>query len=193
MTTCGNVTGATSDSLTLAALQTADTATYRVIVTNDVGTVVSARVKLSVLSSPTITKQPVSQLWYEQDTATFSVAAVGSPTLKYQWRKDSQNIPNATASTLKLTNMAATQAGTYSVVISNAVGSITSDDVILQIDPVPLLLNRARIIKNQALPTSAITSGFGDVGAVWVPALGAISGEKMHFDNLSIESRPSAR
>jgi len=94
---------------------------------------------------------------------------------------------------LKLTNMAATKAGTYLVVISNPVGSITSDDVTLQIDPVPLLLNRARIIENQALPASAITSGFGEVGAVWVPALGAISGGTMYFDNLSIESRPSAK
>jgi hypothetical protein len=55
------------------------------------------------------------------------------------------------------------------------------------------MLNGSWIIENQALPASAITSGFGDVGAVWVPAPGATSGGKMHFDNLSIESRPSAK
>jgi hypothetical protein len=54
-------------------------------------------------------------------------------------------------------------------------------------------LNGVWIVENQPLPPSAVDGGFGDVGAVWVPAPGSTSGGKMHFDNLSIESRPSAK
>lgn len=132
-----NIPGANSDTLSLSNLVTSDSATFRVIVTNDVGKATSASVKLSVLTSPTIIKQPISQVWYEHDTATFSVTAAGSATLKYQWRKDNVNITNATAASLKLVNMAASQAGTYTVVVSNAVGSVTSDPATLQVDPVP--------------------------------------------------------
>ena len=132
-----NIGGATNDTLTLNSLVSTDSATFRVIVTNDVGKATSASVKLSVQTSPTISKQPISQVWYEHDTATFSVTAAGSATLKYQWRKDDVNIPNATSASLKLVNMTASQAGTYTVVVSNAVGSITSDPATLQIDPVP--------------------------------------------------------
>lgn len=132
-----NIVGAISDTLTLSNLVTADSATFRVIVTNDVGKATSASVKLSVQTSPSIVKQPISQVWYEHDTATFSVTAAGSPTLKYQWSKDDVNIPNATSSSLKLVNMTASQAGTYKVVVSNAVGSVTSASATLQVDPVP--------------------------------------------------------
>ena len=132
-----DILGAVNNTLNMSNLVTSDAATFRVIVTNDVGKVTSTGVKLSVLTAPTITKQPLSQVWYEHDTATFSVTATGSATLKYQWRKDGVNIPNATASSLKLVNMAAAQAGVYSVVVSNSVGSATSNDATLDLDPVP--------------------------------------------------------
>jgi M6 family metalloprotease-like protein len=56
-------------------------------------------------------------------TATFSVTASGNTGLTYQWRKDGVAIAGATGSTLSLTNVATTAAGSYDVVVSD--GSMT--------------------------------------------------------------------
>lgn len=74
--------------------------------------------------SVTITAQPSNQSAAVGQPATFSVSASGS-NLSYQWNFNSSAISNATGSTLTLSNVAAAQAGNYSVNVSSA-GSLTS-------------------------------------------------------------------
>ena len=57
---------------------------------------------------------------------TFQVTATGTPPLAYQWSLDSQPLAEATNVNLTLTNVTRIEAGSYSVVVSNAVGSVTS-------------------------------------------------------------------
>mgnify|MGYP003342957305 CR=1 FL=1 len=59
-------------------------------------------------------------------TANFSVAATGSGTLTYQWRKDGSALAGQTTATLTLNSLLATDAGGYSVVVANGSGSVTS-------------------------------------------------------------------
>jgi alpha-tubulin suppressor-like RCC1 family protein len=88
-------------------------------------------------SPPTIITQPVSQTNYAGTTASFSVTAGGTPPLSYQWSFDTTNIIGATNATLALVNVQLSQAGNYSVLVSNAYGSTKSATAVLTINPPP--------------------------------------------------------
>lgn len=133
-----NIAGATSDTLTLTNVQLTQSASFRVIVSNDVGKATSTAVKLIVQTPPSITKQPVSQSFYAYDNVTFPAAATGTATLKYQWFKGADALPGQVASTLKLTRVQESQAGIYTLKVTNLVGTVTSDGAVLTVNPVPL-------------------------------------------------------
>jgi len=65
---------------------------------------------------------------------TFSVMATGAPPLSFQWRQDSKAIPGATGPNLALLDVDSTDAGNYSVVVSNPGGSVTSSVVRLDVN-----------------------------------------------------------
>lgn len=58
---------------------------------------------------------------------TLSVAANGTSPFNYQWKKDGVNIGGAVANTYVIQSALAYDAGSYTVVVSNAAGSTTSD------------------------------------------------------------------
>ena len=75
---------------------------------------------------PRILAHPSSTVASEGQTVTFSVAAVGSKPLSYQWRRAGVPVPEATQPILTLANVQWAAAGDYDVVVSNAFGSVTS-------------------------------------------------------------------
>jgi len=89
------------------------------------------------LTAPLITGQPTSQSVLAGSSATFSVVALGTAPLLYQWRFEAANLPGATSSTLVLTNVEPIQAGSYSVLVSNAAGVTISSSVMLNVVPSP--------------------------------------------------------
>jgi len=83
--------------------------------------------QITVLSQqPTILIQPTNQIAPSGTTAAFSVEAATEQQLSYQWQFNGQNIAGQTAANLTLPNVQFGNAGGYSVVISNAYGSVTS-------------------------------------------------------------------
>jgi len=84
-------------------------------------------------SPPTILAQPTNQTVLVSGTAVFTVAAGGAPPLSYQWKWDGTNIAGATSTSLTLTNVQMSQAGTYSVRVTNAAGSTNSSNAILTV------------------------------------------------------------
>jgi hypothetical protein len=84
---------------------------------------------------PFISNQPQSVLVNEHDSATFNVAATGTEPLAYQWFKNGANLPNATSSTLTITNVRPFNIGKYFVVVTNNYGSVTSSVAMLIINP----------------------------------------------------------
>ncbi|MDO8540419.1 MAG: immunoglobulin domain-containing protein [Opitutaceae bacterium] len=66
-------------------------------------------------------------------TATLAVTATGAAPLTYQWYKDGGAIAGATTSTLALTNVKASDSGTYSVTVTNPISSATSGGTILTV------------------------------------------------------------
>ena len=78
-------------------------------------------------SPPTIPVPPANQTVYTNDPAvTFSVQVSGSLPLYYQWRFNSNNIPNATNSSYVLSYPPLSAAGYYDVVVRNIAGMATS-------------------------------------------------------------------
>jgi hypothetical protein len=88
-------------------------------------------------SAPVITTQPTNLTVTAGNTAMFTVTASGTPPPNYQWSFNNTNITGATTATLILTNVQAAQAGSYSVVVSNVAGSITSSNALLTVNVPP--------------------------------------------------------
>lgn len=87
----------------------------------------------STSSAPTITTQPASLSVAVGSSATFSVVASGTGTLSYQWRKDSSAISGATSSSYTIASVATSDAGSYDVVVTDTVGSVTSSAATLTV------------------------------------------------------------
>ncbi|MGA2556269.1 MAG: LamG-like jellyroll fold domain-containing protein, partial [Verrucomicrobiota bacterium] len=75
---------------------------------------------------PTIVTQPLSQFLATGGTAIFSVAANGTPPLRYQWQCNNAILNGATNMALTLNSVQPTNDGSYAVVITNAFGAVTS-------------------------------------------------------------------
>ena len=128
------IAGATTATLTLNNVQTADAGAYAVTVSNSGGSVTSNSATLSVtVTPPTITFQPVGAVLNPGANFTSAVVASGSAPLSYQWSKDGASIAGATAATLALSNVQTANAGSYTVTVSNGAGAITSNTATLTI------------------------------------------------------------
>jgi len=77
------------------------------------------------VSAPVITEQPVARVIDIGGSVEFNVAADGVD-LSYQWQRNGKPIDGATGDSLDITNAQRTDAGTYSVVVSNTIGKTTS-------------------------------------------------------------------
>ncbi|SPE53258.1 exported hypothetical protein [Verrucomicrobia bacterium] len=76
--------------------------------------------------APFVIRPPKPLNVYSGATAVFSVTAIGAPPLSYQWQFSGTAVSSAVGNKLVLTNVQTSAAGTYSVVVSNAYGSVTS-------------------------------------------------------------------
>ncbi len=129
----GNLGGATNATLNLSALTVAHAGDYRVIVANAAGSVTSLVATLIVQSPPFITAHPQPVTVVSNQSANFSVTAGGTPPLTYQWQFNGGGLPNATNSTLVLTNVTPAQAGNYRAQVLNTAGSIFSSNALLTV------------------------------------------------------------
>ena len=84
---------------------------------------------------PVLTTPLVDRTVAYGTTAYLRIAAVGALPLSYQWRFNGNDIPGSNSPVLQLDNVQFGQAGTYSVVVSNAFGTVTSSSVILGVAP----------------------------------------------------------
>jgi len=85
---------------------------------------------------PVIASQPMSVTNYEGLTAILSVGATGLTPLFYQWRKDGVDITDATNQSLVFNSIQLTDAGEYTVVVSNSVGVVVSQPAYLSVIPI---------------------------------------------------------
>jgi hypothetical protein len=136
-----NISGATSSNYTTPATVSGDNgATFRVVVTNSAGNATSMSATLTVNSvplPPSITTQPAHQTVTVGQTATFSVVAVGTAPLTYQWQKNNANISGATSATYTTPpTVSGDNGATFRVNVTNTVTSIMSNVATLTVNPV---------------------------------------------------------
>jgi alpha-tubulin suppressor-like RCC1 family protein len=84
---------------------------------------------------PSISTQPKSQTLGAGNNATFTVAAVGTPSMTYQWYSNLVSIPGATGTSYTISNVQSNHAASYSVVVTNDYGMATSANAILEVTP----------------------------------------------------------
>jgi hypothetical protein len=128
-----NIVGATSSAYIKSGIQTADAGSYTVVITNAAGSTSSIPAIVTVIIPPGITTPPQSQTVALGGTANFSVLASGTSPLAYQWRLEGINLPAATSSSYSKADVQLADAGSYTVVVTNLAGSITSAPAMLQV------------------------------------------------------------
>jgi len=120
--------------------------------------------------APTIVTQPASQSVVPDQTATFTVAAIGQATLMYQWQRSDDagvtwyDIAGATAASYPTPPAACTDNGSrYRCVVTNPYGSVTSASATLTVNCVPVITKQ---------PTN-VTVKVGQTATFSVTATGA--------------------
>ena len=101
---------------------------------------------------PVITNQPQSQVVTQGMSAVFSVGVQTLTYPTYQWRFDGSNLFGATSNTFWIVNVQATNAGDYSVAITNSVGWAISSNATLTVLAPP-------VITTQPLSISRLQGG----------------------------------
>lgn len=133
-----SVSGATNSSLTLSSSTTNQAGGYTVVVTNNYGAVTSSTATLTVLVPPSISTQPSGLTVTAGDSASFSVAAAGTATLGYRWRKNGSFITGANGATYTIPATVTGDSGSYTVVVTNSAGSVTSSVASLTVNSAPV-------------------------------------------------------
>jgi Immunoglobulin domain/Regulator of chromosome condensation (RCC1) repeat len=128
-----NLDMATNTTLTLTNVLPQQAGTYSIIVTNAFAALTnSATLDVTPLA---ITSQPQDQSAFWSGTVTFTVGTAGNLPLYYQWQFNHTNLLAATNSTLMLTNVQFTNAGNYTVIVTNSYNSTVSSNAVLTVRP----------------------------------------------------------
>ena len=128
-----NLIGATNTSLMLTNFQPAQAGVYSVFVYNSGGYALGTNFALAGRTGLQITLQPVDRISLAGQTNTFTVAAVGTGTIRYQWRRDGVDLLNATSATLTITNSQLANQGVYTALVSDDLESLLSNPALLAI------------------------------------------------------------
>jgi len=132
-----NIPGATHAYYSCPDAQAVNTGEYQVVASNNLGAVTSCVAAVTVIPcAPVLTQVPTNQQSEVGGTGSFAATAVGTEPITYQWQLDGLNIPNATNSSLLLTNISLVNAGNYSVAVSNSAGGTVGSYSTLVVSPV---------------------------------------------------------
>ncbi len=131
------LTGQTGSTLTLSSIQTTNAGNYYVVVTNNTSLAASSVATLTVFRAPQIVQQPAptSATRAVGKSISYSVVANAATPVSYYWRTNGIFRLGATAATLNLTGLNFSNAAAYTVIVSNAFGSVTSSPVTLTMVP----------------------------------------------------------
>ncbi|MBI1425420.1 MAG: hypothetical protein GC149_18440 [Gammaproteobacteria bacterium] len=172
---CAAGTGATSCTYTTPALTVTDSGSeYYALAQNSNAQVQSTHVTVTVQTgavAPTITTDPLDQTVTEGGNLTFTVVADGTAPLSYQWYRNNQAIPGASAATLDLTNVQVGESGDqFYVEVGNGAGTVTSMTATLTVTPAAGACSTAQLIESgtgDAAEPHVLLDTAGNATAVW--------------------------
>jgi len=129
------IDNATNATLALNNVSGANAGVYSVLLSNSSHSITSAPAILTVRTAPIVVQQPQPQIADPGSNAVFSVAATGATPFTYQWQFNGAPISGANGSAFTATSVNYTNAGNYSVLISNSLGMTNSQSAELIVRP----------------------------------------------------------
>ena len=120
-----NILGAQSSILSLSNLLGQATGGYSVVASNNWGMATSDVATLQVID-PVIGSQSTGQSLEAGQNLLLNITVSGSEPISYLWRRNGQDLPGPTGPSFAATNVQGSDAGIYSVVVSNQFGKITN-------------------------------------------------------------------
>jgi hypothetical protein len=158
----------------LTNAQSGNADSYWVVVANPLTAATSTVATLTVLLPASIFVPPQGATWGSGSNGTLMVTAGGSGTLSYQWQLNGSNIAGATSGTLPLGSLQLSNAGLYSVVVSNGGGAVTSAVSVLNVAPDLSAQWTGRNVQ-LSWPGPYVLQSASNVGGAYVDILGAAS------------------
>jgi alpha-tubulin suppressor-like RCC1 family protein len=161
------IANATNSTLTLVNVQPTDAGLYSVFVSNAYGSTNSATATLLVVIPLVITQQPQSQTVLSYNSASFSVSALGTSPLSYQWRKnganlvDGGNISGSTTTNLTLASVSLSDSGNYDVIVSNPYATTNSANAVLTVPQTMLSLGSATTMSGNSVVVPVLMNALG--------------------------------
>jgi len=160
------ITGATANQYNISSFSAADAASYTVKVGNACGTLtLSSAVQLTASTVPVITSifNTPTTICVGADFSTSVTATTNvGGTLSYQWKRAGSLIPGATNATLNLAALQTTDAGVYTVDVSNGCGTTSSGNLQINVSPKPIITLQpvgSTVCVGAAITLSADVSG----------------------------------
>ncbi len=136
LTDDARITGTNTLTLQINDAVAVDAGQYRLLVTNSLGGRTSRAAEVTVVTSPVIITHPQSITAAPDEEVVLSVAADGA-SLSYQWFKNGALMPGETNASLVIASAAASDAGVYTVEITNLAGSVPSQPAAISISSPP--------------------------------------------------------
>ncbi|HEV7925683.1 MAG TPA: immunoglobulin domain-containing protein, partial [Verrucomicrobiae bacterium] len=136
-----NIANATSSTYTISDAGPGNAGTYTVVVSNPYGPLTSDPATLTVYTTPRLTQGPVGEIADPGAAVTFTAAATGAQPLSYLWYFNDELIQNSAVPAVTLNNLQLSQAGDYTVAVSNSFGAVTSTIAILNVWEGPIASN----------------------------------------------------
>ena len=171
------ISGSTKAMLTIANVSSTNAGIYSIRVSNVALSVTSDNATLSLMDSkPVIVLQPVDFATVTGRMAQFSVFAIGSKPLSYQWSWNGTNIFGATNLVLSLTNVQVGSSGIYTVTITNIYGGVVSSNATLSVYNLPVI---TAVSPSTGVPGTVVNIsglGFSPVAASNIVQFGAVQG-----------------
>lgn len=133
------INGANASVYGITNVQLSAEGVYNIFVYNGGGSVFGTNFTLATRVGLRITTQPTNMVVVQGNSVTNRVAAVGTGNLRYQWKRNSVNILNATNATLVITNAQLANQGAYIVEVRDDYDMLFSQEVSLMFKPVIVL------------------------------------------------------
>jgi hypothetical protein len=117
---------------------------------------VTVNTKAASVPKPQLLDKLSDQVVLAGKTVALKMRAGGKGALKYQWKCNGTNIPNATSATLNLKNVSTKQSGLYSVVVANAAGSVISSPAAVTVLSTPAAMLTSSVSSNGAFAFNVV-------------------------------------
>jgi hypothetical protein len=127
--------GFTEATLSFTNITAANAGSYTCTVTGSCGALITTAAVLTVNAVTAITTSPTSRTVCAGDNTSFTVAATGTGTLSYQWKRGSTDV-GLNSAILSLTGVSAADVGSYTCVVTGTCGNATTTAAVLTVNAV---------------------------------------------------------